>query len=249
MSNCLLGDDEGGEGIGDDISDDDDDVSSVNILQPGMLPVALRPPVQQEAPRAAAPVVDQATTSALFDEELAGTAETGNAAKILEVKPSVTYHEDMEGVDFALVRYLPPAQVLPLYTLDEDLRKAILPQLTCNGHELFIRYKYPECLLNAAQNCMDPKFDDIWGDSACEGRAAWRSHEKELKKAYMQENGSIISGEHIKLTRMMTTILAWFIHPMGSQVVCFILRGPDTDLAKKNRNLETIYRSSCSKSA
>lgn len=229
----------------DEISDDNDDLSSVNILQPAMLPVALRP-VQQEVPRAAAPVVDQAPISSLFDEELVGTAEAANVARIMEIKPSVTYHEDMEGVEFALVRYLPPASVLPLYTLDEDLRKAILPQLTCNGHELFVRYKYPECLLNAAQNCMDPKFDDIWGDSACEGRAAWRSHEKELKKAYMQENGSIISGEHIKLTRMMTTILAWFIHPMGSQVVNFILRGPDTDLAKKNRNLVTIYGSTCS---
>ena len=115
----------------------------------------------------------------------------------------------------------------------------ILPKLVPNALQLHCNY--PQQLLNGTTNCQHRKFHRYFGDSVIQFRASWIEDDKEKKKVYMLENGKVMSCETIPLKTEMSTIVDWFIHPIGSQIINFILRGPDTEYVKKNKNRKAIF--------
>lgn len=214
----------------DEESDEDDDDDSVLPLG-FALPDALQPP---HPPAALAAMGD-----ARIPPSIKADLEAEESTKRCPIEPIVTYHEDEESVDFAFVRLLTRDTVLPRDASDEDLRAKILPKL--NSAALELHFQYPGELLNAPTNCKNDRFDTHLGDSAIQFRASWIEDDKEKKKTYMLENGKMMSRETIPLKREMSTIVAWFIHPAGSQIINFILRGPDTEFVKKNKNRKAIF--------
>jgi hypothetical protein len=167
--------------------------------------------------------------------------DKAKTATLVPLRPVVTYHQDMEGVDWALIRFLPPDTVLPMHCTTEEMRQTLAPELDTSGREVVVRYMYPRGLLNAEDNCNGSDYEDAWGRSACEGKVAMRTYEKEMKQEYMTNDGNYISGDTISLDKKMSIITSWFIYPPRSQVVNFILRGPDTELVDRNRNLKTLH--------
>ena len=216
----------------DDTEDDDDDDDDDDSIVP-ILPAALRPPKLFD-PTASGMM--PANENVILKTETPVISE-----RLLPVEPIVVYHQNMQGVDYALVRLVLPDQVLPALANDAVMRKHLLPKLDVNGRRLIVKYRHPNSLHDLAEASKDEVWDECWGDSALEGRAALRSKEKEIRKQFVQDSGYILSSTDVSLDVQVKTIEKWFIQPKNSQTVNFVLRGPETEETLKDRNLKAIY--------
>ena len=228
--------------MSEDSEDDDDSFQPVDGTR-RILPSNLMPPPNLPG-RADAFYVDSSDNELDEEKELPTLDMDESKDKAVAPKAVVIYHQDNQGVDMALVRYVPPDGVLPKSCSDHEMKRVITPEIVPRGAkacDFLITYKLPKALYNFAEESKDTIWDDIWGESATEARAAMKTKERDIRKEHQLKNGTVMCQECVPLTVKVSTVEKWFVHPCNSQAVNFALRGPETEEMVKKRNVHTIY--------
>ena len=117
--------------MSEDSEDDDDSFQPVDGTR-RILPANLMPPPNLPG-RVDAFYVDSSDNELDEEKELPTLDMDESKDKAVAPKAVVIYHQDNQGVDMALVRYVPPDGVLPKSCSDHEMKRVITPEIVPRG--------------------------------------------------------------------------------------------------------------------
>jgi hypothetical protein len=220
LSFVLEMDDDDDDDILDDRTDDDDDdrLSLVGDAVPAPSVATKRRNVDSGAVSCSVTTIPENQVE--FD-------------KIIRVDdpPFIKQFMDIDMTWHTVIRFVPPQG---LVITDDDLDLLFIKQSGAqDGRSWEIRYPTPSILYDITEEMTDEDWDEVWGSSSFQGKAAMMNKSLEIRNVYEQQN-IIWRTLHIDLDEPMEVIEGLKLRAKGNfRVISLCLRGPTSELKKR----------------